>query len=234
MAKNPFQANRIHAYLEIFFTWCWDRSYCEPSPMAGLEKQYAERSRDRTLSTDELRALWAGCLELGYPWGELVRFTLATGQRPGECRRLRRDDLHNGVWLVEGGDPKNRERHRIPLPRIARQIVKAAPKHAEGPYVFSTTAGKLPVGQGGKPYAALKAAAGFEGWQPRDLRRTFSTLASEELDIDPHMIGAIANQKSVSKPGVAGVYNRSTWIKQKGVALEAWNQYLTRIVRKKS
>lgn len=230
MPGNPFQANRIHAYLDIFFNWCWDRGYCDPSPMAGLKKQYAEQSRDRTLTTDEIKRLWDGCIELGYPWGDLCRFTLATGQRPGECRRLNRADLHDSVWLVEGGDPKNRERHRIPLPSIARDIVRQAPKFKpEHPYVFTTTGGKKPVGQGGKPYDMLKAAAGFDDWQPRDLRRTFITLASEYLDIDNQLIGAIANQKSVSKPGVAGVYNKASWIRQKGEALEAWNRYLIEI-----
>jgi len=214
MSDSPFQASRIHAYLDIFFTWSWDRGYCDPSPMVGLKKQYAEKSRERTLTNDEIRKLWAGCLEIGYLWGDLCRFTLATGQRPGECRRLNRDDLKNWIWLVEGGVPKNRERHRIPLPTIARQIVKAAPVH-DGSFVFSTTIGKKSVGQGGKPYALLKEKAGFTDWQLRDLRRTFITLASEELDIDNQLIGAIANQKTVAKPGVAGVYNKASWIKQK-------------------
>lgn len=230
MSDNPFQANRISAYLQIFFTWCWDRGHVDPSPMAGLRKQYAEKSRERSLSEAEIKSLWQGCLTLGYPWGDLCRFTLATGQRPGECRRLRRDDVHKDVWLVEGGDPKNRERHRIPLPSIARAILKAAPKF-EDPYVFTTTAGKLPVGQGGKPYTMLKEASGIEDWQPRDLRRTFITIASEELDIENQLIGAIANQMSVAKPGVAGVYNKASWIRQKGEALEAWNAYLKKLLR---
>jgi integrase len=135
------------------------------------------------------------------------------------------------VWLVEGGEPKNRERHRIPLPRLAREIVAGTPK-SKGPYVFTTTDGKRPVGQGGKPYAMLKKAAGFTDWQPRDLRRTFSTMASEELDIAPHLIGAICNQTSVSKPGVAGVYNKATWIKQKTKALESWNLYLRELTER--
>lgn len=234
LSENPFQANRIHAYLEIFFGWCWDREYCDPSPMAGLKKQYAEPSRVRKLNTAEIKALWKGCIELDYPWGDLCRFTLATGQRPGECRRLSHDDLHDSVWLVEGGDPKNRERHRIPLPSIARDIVKHAPKFTdEHPFVFTTTGGKKPVGQGGKPYTLLKKKAGFDDWQPRDLRRTFITMASEELDIDNQLIGAICNQTSVSKPGVAGIYNKAEWIRQKGEALEEWNRYLRKITRDK-
>lgn len=230
MNETPFQANRIQSYLELFFTWCWDRDYCDPSPMAGLKKQYAEASRERTLTEVEIKQLWKGCITLGYPWGDLCRFVLATGQRPGECRKLSRDDIVNDVWLVEGGNPKNRERHQIPLPPIAREIISKAPEH-NGPYIFTTTDGKRPVGQGGKPYTALKEAAGFTDWQPRDLRRTFITMASEQLDVDMQLIGAICNQLSVSKPGVAGVYNKATWIKQKQKVLGGWNNYLLGITK---
>jgi len=229
MKENPFQANRIHSYLELFFTWAWDRNHCDPSPMVGLKKQYAEQSRDRTLTDGEIKDLWKGCIKLGYPWGDICRFTLLTGQRPGECQKLNRNDIHKGVWLVEGGDPKNRERHRIPLPKMAQKIIEKAPEF-DGPYVFTTTGGKRPVGQGGKPYKMLKDAAGFHDWQPRDLRRTFITIASEELDFNNELIGAVCNQKSVAKPGVATTYNRATWVRQKRKALEAWNDYLKELI----
>ena len=198
--------------------------------MAGLKKRFKEKARRRYLSADEIKQLWKGCIELGYPLGDWCGFTLATGQRPGECRNLSRDDLHNGVWLVEGGDPKNKERHRIPLPKIARAIIDTAPEFA-GPYVFTTTGGKKPIIQGGKPYAELYGAVDIEtDWRPHDLRRTFQTLASEELDIEPHLLGAICNQISVAKPGVAAVYNQAKWMKPKGEALEAWNDYLKELI----
>ncbi len=205
MDETPAMANRLHAYMSKFFNWCWDRGYVDPSPMAGLKKRFKEKARKRHLSADEIKQLWNACLGLGYPLGDWCRFTLATGQRPGECRNLSRDDLHNGVWLVEGGDPKNDERHRVPLPKIALDIIKAAPEFT-GPYVFTTTGGEKPITQGGKPYTELYRAVGIEtDWRPHDLRRTFQTLASEELDIEPYLLGAICNQISVAKPGVSNV-----------------------------
>lgn len=231
MAATPVQANRLHSYLAKFFKWCWNHGYCEPSPMVGLGKPFKEKSRRRHLNREEIKALWNGCIELGYPLGDWCLFTLATGQRPGECRKLSRDDIHKGVWLVEGGDPKNEQRHRIPLPKIARDILKAAPEH-EGAFIFSTTNGKKPLSQGGKPYGFLYEAVGLdEPWRPHDLRRTFQTIASEELDIEPHLIGAICNQTSVAKPGVSSVYNQAKWMPQKERALEAWNDWLLEAVK---
>ena len=231
MSDTPTQANRLQAYLSKFFNWCWDRGYVDPSPMVRMQKRFKEKPRKRYLNADEIKNLWKGCLELGYPLGDWCQFTLATGQRPGECRNLNRDDLHNGVWLVEGGDPKNDERHRIPLPKIARDIIEAAPEFT-GPYIFTTMGGEKPFTQGGKPYGYLYGAAGLSRpWRPHDLRRTFQTLASEELDIEPHLLGAVCNQLSVAKPGVSNVYNQAKWMKPKGGALKAWNDWLAEAVK---
>jgi integrase len=231
MSDTPTQANRLQAYLSKFFNWCWDRGYVDPSPMAGLKKRFKEKPRKRYLDQDDIKELWKGCKKLGYPLGDWCLFTLATGQRPGECRNLNRNDIHDDVWLVEGGDPKNKERHRIPLPKIARDIIKNIPE-MEGPYLFTSTFGEKPITQGGKPYGYLYKAVEIEdSWRPHDLRRTFQTLSSEELDIEPHLLGAICNQMSVAKPGVSNVYNQAKWMKPKKMALDAWNRWLLEVVK---
>jgi integrase len=231
MHSTPIQANRLQAYLSKFFGWCWDREYCDPSPMVRLQKRFKEKPRKRYLDQDDIKELWKGCKALGYPLGDWCLFTLSTGQRPGECRNLNRNDIHDDVWLVEGGDPKNKKRHRIPLPKIARDIIKNIPE-MEGPYLFTSTFGEKPISQGGKPYGYLYKAVEIEdSWRPHDLLRTFQTLASEELDIEPHLLGAICNQMSVAKPGVSNVYNQAKWMKPKGKALEAWNRWLLEVVK---
>ncbi len=102
----------------------------------------------------------------------------------------------------------------------------------EGPYLFTSTFGKKPITQGGKPYGNLYEAVEIRGsWRPHDLRRTFQTLASEELDIEPHLLGAVCNQMSVAKPGVSNVYNQAKWMKPKEDILEAWNCWLLKVVK---
>lgn len=233
MDDTPTQANRLQAYLAKFFTWCWDKEYVEPSPMVGLTKRFKEKPRKRNLTPAELVKVWKGCEKLGYPLGTWVQMVLVTGQRPGECRKMRHGDVHEGIWLVEGGDPKNDERHRVPLPKLAREVLGKCPRFEEGDYVFTTTFGKRPVGQGGKPYAALYEAAGLEkAWRPHDLRRSFVTRCSEDLDVGQALLGAICNQRSVSKPGVSSTYNQASWMTQKGKVLESWNRYLAKLLEK--
>jgi integrase len=48
-----------------------------------------------------------------------------------EILQLNRNDIHDNVWLVEGGNPQNKERHRIPLPKIARDIIRKLPEMEE-------------------------------------------------------------------------------------------------------
>jgi integrase len=229
MEDIPYQGNRLHSSLSVFFGWCWDRGFVDISPMFKLEKRFHEKARTRFLSRVEVRKLWKGSDSLGYPLGDLCKFVLATGQRPGECRRLNRSDITKNIWLVEGGDPKNAERHRIPLPKIAREIVKSSP--SDGKYVFSKSGGDFPCHQSGDDDKAIYDAIDLSSaWNLRDLRRTFYTHASEELDFDPQMLGVICNQKSVAKPGVAQIYNKASWIKQKRKALNEWNNWLLKVV----
>jgi hypothetical protein len=81
------------------------------------------------------------------------------------------------------------------------------------------------------------------------LRRTFATYAggglpphqleklpprekelATGLGILPHAIEAILNHISGHKGGVAGIYNRSTYEKEKRIALEQWATHLDLIV----
>jgi hypothetical protein len=50
-------------------------------------------------------------------------------------------------------------------------------------------------------------------WTIHDLRRSFSTLASEYLDAQPHVVEAVLNHQSgAAKRGVAGTYNRALYL----------------------
>jgi len=51
-----------------------------------------------------------------------------------------------------------------------------------------------------------------------------------ELGIQPHVIEAVLNHVSGSKRGVAGIYNRSSYEREKQIALELWAEHLIAIV----
>jgi hypothetical protein len=52
------------------------------------------------------------------------------------------------------------------------------------------------------------------------------SVASEGLEIEPHVIEAAVNHISGHKGGVAGIYNRATYGPQKARAMRAWADHL--------
>ncbi len=62
-------------------------------------------------------------------------------------------------------------------------------------------------------------------WRVHDLRRTVAT-GMANIGIQPHIIEACLNHVSGHKAGVAGVYNRSSYTKEKRFALDAWSNRL--------
>ena len=62
-------------------------------------------------------------------------------------------------------------------------------------------------------------------WKPHDLRRTLATRMAE-LGVQPHIIEAVLNHVSGHKGGVAGIYNRATYDKEKREALNLWAEHV--------
>jgi integrase len=72
--------------------------------------------------------------------------------------------------------------------------------------------------------------APLDHWTPHDLRRTMSTLMNDRLGVLPHVVEAILNHVSGSKGGVAGVYNKALYLRERSDALNLWASHLTAIV----
>ena len=53
----------------------------------------------------------------------------------------------------------------------------------------------------------------------------------EQLSIPPHVVEAVLNHISGSKAGVAGVYNKAMYLKEKRDALNKYADYIHMIVK---
>jgi hypothetical protein len=51
-----------------------------------------------------------------------------------------------------------------------------------------------------------------------------------ELGVQPHIIEAVLNHVSGHKGGVAGIYNRATYDKEKREALNLWAAHLLAVI----
>src|SRR5262249_43301697 len=131
------------------------------------------------------------------------------------------------TWILPSERVKNKKSHSVPLSRQAMVVIAAAPQISVD-YVFSY--GSKPI-RGHDPKKALDKASGVTSWTLHDLRRTCpSGLA--RLGVSIAVIEQILNHRGGSLAGVAGVYIRHQFEKEKREALQLWADHVERLVRR--
>jgi integrase len=227
----PIHANRMLAYLRRLFNWAVERDIIASSPVAGIKALAAERSRDRTLSPDELAAVWQCTYQVPDPFGSFFRMLILTGQRRNEVAGARWEeiDLGKGEWTIPAERAKNGKAHLVHLPP-APDILSTAPRLDGSDYIFTTT-GRTSISGFSKAKAMLDKASGVSGWTIHDLRRTFATLATGELGIEPQIVDKILNHLSGAVTGIAAVYQRHAYLDQRRNAMDRWGIYVTKLAR---
>src|SRR5262249_54953220 len=142
----PIAANRVFAAVRKFFNWCAARDILAASPCAGVKPPTAERARDRVLSDDELRVVWAAADKLGGTFGPLVKLLALTGQRRDEVARMRwaEVDIKNRLWTLAPARVKNNQPHEVPLSTATLAVLERVPRVAGSPFVL-TNGGASPA-----------------------------------------------------------------------------------------
>jgi integrase len=193
-----------------------------------------KRSRERVLSDEEIVAFWAGCHELGWPFGVIFQLMLATAQRRNEVAGLRWSelDLEGRVWHLPGSRTKNSRPHDVHLSDLALGIIQALPRFVPSPgrpdFMFSIT-GNAPVNGFAYAKSNLDEFMPTPGWRLHDLRRTVTT-GMARLKVEPHIADKVLNHQSGTISGVAAVYNRFAYLDERKEALEVWGRFLAGLV----
>jgi integrase len=214
-------ANFTRTSLLAFFKWCMQNGLAEQNPVNDTQIREM-KPRTRVLSRAELAAVWRACSDDAY--GAIVRLLILTGQRREEIGGLRFDEIGDGIIALPASRAKNRRGHIIPLSPPALAILSSQPSGSG--FVF----GPKPFTSWSRGKSLLDAAlvAGghkFAPWTLHDLRRSVAT-GMAELGVAPHVVEAVLNHVSGHKAGVAGVYNRATYEKEKRVALATWAEHV--------
>jgi integrase len=154
---------------------------------------------------------------------------MLTAQRANEIAELRWDEVHDEQIMLPAERTKNKRPHIIPLSELAKAILGGF-ERGDRTHVF----GQFDTGFQGWHVAKRTLISRIAGkplthWTPHDLRRTAATCMAE-LGVQPHIVEAVLNHVSGHKGGVAGIYNRATYDKEKREALNLWAEHVMALV----
>lgn len=250
-------ANVLLADLSQMFRFAAEREVVVRNPLDGIKRASIggkDTERDRVLSDDELRALWAAMPHAGMSprSAAAIWLILATGARVGEAMGARwvDVDLAAGTWFLP--DTKNQRDHTIHLSAFALKqfsvlsnLREISPDGGMVPWVFPATNRKDPVDVKtlGKQLAdrqrdparrmtnrtkntnSLSLPGGR--WTAHDLRRTAATLMAR-LGVSTDVIDECLNHKLQSK--VARVYIKDRRMADQARAFDALGSWLDQLL----
>jgi len=227
--KNGKVTARIaRATLSAFYAWAMRMGIVESNPVIGTEQPDEGKPRERVLNDHELAAIWSACANDDF--GRIVKLLALTGARRTEVGGMawREINLDEGTWTIPATRSKNARAHTLPLMPMALAVIKGVPRRASRDQLFGD---RSEAGFSVWNYRkiALDAASGVNGWTLHDIRRTVATRMAD-IGIAPHIIEQILNHQSGHRAGVAGIYNRSSYVREVRAALALWEDHIRSLV----
>lgn len=244
-AGTPVAANRTYSMLRRFLGWAVERRLIDHNAAMAVRKPAKEQARSRVLGDREVREVWLEAGRMAWPFGSFFRALILTGQRRSEIAGMKWSELDDDgrLWTIPAERAKNARQHDVPLSAPMRAMLAEAPRFEASDLVFTTNGATAISGfsrakrrldaailhgrrralaeTGGDPAKAKPPG----NWTLHDLRRTCAT-GMGALGVHPHVIEAALNHAGGYRAGVAGVYQRQTYLEERSQAFEIWAEHL--------
>ncbi|WP_245895316.1 tyrosine-type recombinase/integrase [Devosia submarina] len=219
-------AAEVRKWTRAMFQFGVEVDLLPSNPLADVRNRDRQTPRDRVLQMEELRQIWSAATALAHPWGHLFKLLMLTGSRRSEWANARVDWLkaESTILEVPAEQYKTRKPQVVPLSTQAQAIVRSLPQGNNGPFLFSTTGGLVPVSGFSKAKTQLDQQITMQkqslaiSWVTHDLRRSMATHM-ERLGIEPHVIELCLGHKLT---GIAATYRHYGYLPEKQVALQRW------------
>lgn len=224
----PVAANKALKSIKMFLRWCVGRAILDQSPAEGVPTPTKEIARDRVLSDEELPKIILAARAIDDRYGGIVELLALTGQRREEVAKLAWEELDLGqrVWTIPKHRTKNAKPHVVHLSDESMAVLQRMEKH--GPHAFAFH-GTKPFDHFSSAKRKLDELSGVTGWCLHDLRRT-CVSGMARLGVAPHVADKILNHQSGTISGVAAVYQRHEFLRERKDALERWGTHVGKIV----
>ena len=221
----PVSANRLKALISKIGVWATKEEIIGANPFANLDPPGGsenDRQRERTLTAEEIKAVWEAFGRLGHPFGSLFKMLLVTGQRRGEVAGMKWSEITEAGWNIPNERAKRGKGHLVPLSSLAREILAEFPQFGE--HVFRSA--RLDKAPQGWSKAKARVDTKIADWHLHDLRRTMATHM-RSLGVDRLVVSKLLNHV---EGGVTHIYDRYSADPEKAAAMERWANRLREII----
>jgi integrase len=216
---GPRMADVTLAVVRRVMNWHASRSDDFRSPIVKGMSRDDRTARNRVLSDDEIRAIWAPQETV---FGRLVKFILLTGSRRNEAAQARWNEIKGSEWLIPGDRYKTGVDHLVPLSGAALALLQSEAEETD--FLFSVN-GRA-ITSFSKSKETFDAVCGVSNWCIHDLRRSARSLMSRagvNADIAERCLGH-------TLPTIRATYDRHSYYEEKRLAFEALAALVERIV----
>ncbi|OHB54679.1 MAG: hypothetical protein A2Y12_19155 [Planctomycetes bacterium GWF2_42_9] len=256
---RPALCNNVLKVTRKMFNFAVDDEIIDMTPFANIKAPVQITSRERTLSEDEIKALWTSELPKASMSAEtkrILKLILVTGQRPGEVAGIHAKEVDGLWWTIPAERAKNKTTHRVYLTKTALELLGESegyffpsPKNGQtekdGVTIINThiddNAVAYAIRRNLKDYKPRRAIKG----ESISMVKVAEDKKMEMEHFTPHDLRRTAAtmlaQLSFSdetidavlghkKTGVVKIYNRHKYDLEKQKALEAWERKLNSII----
>ncbi len=245
--RAPVGASRLQSAMVRMWNFAAERGIIDFSPMVGM-KRPKEKPRTRVLDDKEIRKLWVALdlenikIDIYRPTKLAIKLILLLGQRPGEISAMRWSEVDENamVWTIPEERAKNRQENRVPLNRMALEVLEQAKVYSpvdDTDFVFRSSyrpkqalsraaIGKAILRHWGKDEEGNDEIGLDAPFTPHDLRRTVRTRLAE-IGISDVIAERVLGHKL---QGLLAVYNQHSYDAEKRQALARWEQRLSEIL----
>jgi integrase len=226
--RGPVAADRARSSLSALFAWAIGEGIgegiLESNPVTGTNKASKDEPRERTLSDEEIVAIWNAAPHNHY--GAIIKLLILTGQRRDEIGSMRWSELElkKRTLTLPGERTKNHRTHSVPLSNAAIEILDGIEQRVGRDLVFGFGEG----GFSGWSYSKkqIDETINVPPWTIHDVRRTVRTGLGR-LAVAPHVAEAVLNHL----PGkLIRTYDAYKYENEKRQALDLWAEHVAALL----